>query len=73
MLVFRSEAHVEKWCKDWRMPRGAVLDLNTCWRLAEAWYGEDRRNPEWRRRTADEAKTLFTSLGLTSAFWNLQG
>jgi hypothetical protein len=54
------------------MPKGAILDLNTCWRLAEAWYGEDRRDPHWRRRAADEAQALFKSLGLTSPFWNLQ-
>jgi hypothetical protein len=72
MLVFRSEAHVDKWCKDWRMPRGAVLNLDVCRRLADAWYGPDRRDPHWRRRTADEAKVLFDSLGLTSPFWDLQ-
>jgi hypothetical protein len=73
MLVFRSEAHVEKWCRDWHMPRGAVLDLNRCWRLADAWYAADRRDPQWRRRTPDETQTLFTELGLTTAFWNLRG
>ena len=72
MLLFRSEEHVERWCKSWHMDRGAVLSLETGWRLAQAWYGPDRRQPDWRRRTVEEAETLFASLGLTAAFWNLR-
>ena len=71
MLVFRSEDHVEKWCRDWRFERGATLRLGQCWRLAEAWYGADRRDPLWRRRTPQEAQALFTELGLTGPFWRL--
>ena len=55
----------------WNLPRGEVLSLDRCWRLAKAWYGPDRREPEWRRRTVDEAEALFTELGLTSPFWRL--
>ena len=71
MLVFRSEGHVAKWCRDWRFDAGAILRLGVCWRLADAWYGPDRRDPNWRRRTAQETKELFGSLGLTDAFWDL--
>ena len=71
MLVFRSEDHVDKWCRDWRFERGAVLPLGQCWRLADAWYSADRRDPAWRRRTAAESQALFESLGLTSEFWRL--
>jgi len=71
MLLFRSEEHVEKWCRDWRFERGAVLPLGQCWRLAQAWYRDDRRNPQWRRRTPDQTQALFTQLGLTSPFWSL--
>ena len=71
MLFFRSEEHVEKWCRDWRFARGAVLTLGLCWRLAHAWYAADRRDPQWRRRTAGEAQSLFKELGLTSPFWSL--
>ena len=71
MLLFWSEEHVEKWCGDWNLPRGEVLSLDLCWRLAKAWYGPDRRAPEWRRRTVDETEALFTELGLTSPFWRL--
>jgi hypothetical protein len=71
MLLFWSEEHVQKWCRDWNLPRGEVLPLEKCWSLAEEWYGPDRREPGWRRRTADETEALFTELGLTSQFWRL--
>jgi hypothetical protein len=70
MLIFRSEEHIEKWCKSWRLPLGAVLSLEQAWKLADSWYG-DRLSPYWRRRTADEAHELFRSLALTSEFWRL--
>jgi hypothetical protein len=72
MLVFRSEDHIAKWCSDWRFERGAVLALDTCWRLADAWYSPDRRDPQWRRFSADEAHAIFASLGLTGDFWRLR-
>jgi hypothetical protein len=71
MLLFWSEEHVQTWRKDWRMEGGEVFSLQTCWGLAEAWYGADRREPEWRRKTVDEAQAVFDELGLTSAFWHL--
>jgi hypothetical protein len=73
MLLFWSEEHVQKWCRDWNLPRGEVLPLEKCWSLAEAWYGPDRREPGWRRRTVVETEALFTELGLTSRFWRLPG
>ncbi|HEX7419599.1 MAG TPA: hypothetical protein VF505_06910 [Thermoanaerobaculia bacterium] len=71
MLFFRSEEDVNRWCATWRLTRGAVLPIELGWRLAKAWYSEDRREPSWRRRTAEEAQSVFTSLGLTSDFWRL--
>jgi len=71
MLVFRSEEHVGKWCRDWHMHEGAIVRLGQCWKLAQAWYGPDRRDPQWRRFTVDEAQALFASLGLNSPFWRL--
>ena len=67
MSLFRSEEHLDRWTG----PRGAVLSLHTAWKLAQAWFGADRRLPEWRRRTPDEIRELFTSLGLTGDFWRL--
>jgi hypothetical protein len=78
MLLFRSEerrseerrheAHIDRWCKAWRLQRGAVLSVELAWKLADAWY-RDRMSAEWRRRTVDEAHELFRVLGLTSEFW----
>jgi hypothetical protein len=72
MLFFRSEEHVDRWCASWRFDRGAVLSLETGWKLAEAWYGDDRREPAWRRRNPEETEALFAELGLTSEFWSLR-
>jgi hypothetical protein len=71
MLAFRSEAHVERWCEQRGIPRGAVFSLEQLWRLAHAWY-HDRLDPAWRRRTPEEAEALFADLGLTGAFWRLR-
>jgi hypothetical protein len=70
MLAFRSEPHVDRWCTDRGLPRGAVFPLATAWRLARAWY-EGRLDPAWTRRTLDETQALFASLGLTGDFWRL--
>lgn len=72
MLLFRSEEHIDRWCTTWRLPKGAVMSLEQGWELARVWYGEDRRDPAWRRRTLEETEAVFADLGFTSAFWNLR-
>ena len=72
MLYFRSEEHIDRWCGAWRMERGGVMTLEQGWRLAVAWYGPDRRAPEWRRKTVDEVEQVFGEIGLISPFWNLR-
>lgn len=71
MLLFRSEEHVDRWCAQWRLPRGATMSLWQQWQLAVAWYGPDRRDPQWRRRSIDEVHALFESIGLQGPFWRL--
>ncbi len=68
MLLFRSEEHVDRWCKQWNQPRGESFSVETGWMLAQAWF-EGRVKQQ--RRTVDEANALFTSLGLTSDFWKM--
>jgi hypothetical protein len=68
MLLFRSEEHIERWCRSWRLPLGAILTMEQLWKLADAWYC-DRMSAEWQRRTIEQAHALFASLGLTSQFW----
>jgi len=49
---------------------GAVLTLRQLWDLSKQWYGT-RLEPDFRRPTADEARAIFASVGLTGAFWQL--
>ena len=72
MLLFRSEEHVDRWCGQWKLKRGGLLSLDQTNRLAQAWYGPDRREPTWRRKTVDETEALLAELGLTSPFWSLR-
>ena len=70
MLLFRSEEHVRRWCRQWRLPPGEIFTLEQQWGLARAWYG-DRMAPDWRRKTPEEVEAVFSELGLTSAFWDV--
>ncbi len=73
MLIFRSEEHIDRWCAMWNQPRGGTLTIEQAWRLAEAWYGQDRREPGWRRKTAEEARSVVAEIGMIGAFWSLTG
>jgi Alkylmercury lyase len=70
MLLFRSEEHVDRWCKQWNRPRGGTMSLAQGWMLAQLWYG-DRLAPEWRVKSAQEAQAVFSQVGLTADFWQL--
>ncbi len=61
MLLFRSEQHVDRWCK---------LGLQQGCRLAKEWYG-DRLSPAWRTKSASEAEAAFARIGLKGEFWKL--
>ncbi|MDQ6885096.1 MAG: alkylmercury lyase family protein [Candidatus Dormibacteraeota bacterium] len=67
MLLFRSEEHVRRSGE----PAGASMTVGQAWRLADRWY-RDRANPNWHRRTADEAEAVFADVGLSGDFWNLR-
>ena len=70
MQLFRSEEHVERWCRERGREPGAVFTLQQMWDLADAWY-RDRLRPDFRRRTPEEAEALFASLGLIGDAWKL--
>jgi hypothetical protein len=70
MLLFRSEQHVDRWCAQWRRPRGGTLSLLQGWKLAVEWYG-DRLSPTWRSKTVQEAQAAFARIGLVGDFWEL--
>jgi hypothetical protein len=70
MSLFRSEEHVDRWLERTNRSKGAVVDLQTVWRLAYAWY-PDPRWASWRPRTRDESQWVIGSVGLTGEFWEL--
>ena len=72
MLLFRDEAHVDRWCQALEMTRGALLTPEQAWQLAQGWY-KDKLKPECRRHTLEEAEALLETIGLTGAFWSLRG
>jgi len=70
MLLFRSEQHVDRWCRQWNRTRGGTLTLDQVWRLATEWY-RDRLSPLWRPKTTAEAQKAFAEIGLVGDFWKL--
>lgn len=66
MLLFRDEEHIERS----GVARGALLTVGQMWHVADAWY-HDRADPEWRRKTAQEAEAVFAAAGLWGDFWRL--
>lgn len=71
MLLFRSEEHIDRWCRARDLQQGAALTPDQGWRLAQGWY-KDKLKPEWRRHTLEEAEALLSDVGLTGPFWNLR-
>lgn len=72
MLLFRSEAHIDRWCLARDLSRGGVLTPEQGWRLAHGWY-KDKVRPDWRRHSLEETEALLAALGITGSFWNLRG
>jgi hypothetical protein len=68
MLVFRSEAHVDRWLAG--RPRGEVITIAKLSELANAWWG-DRLSPDWRPHTREQNQAILDQLGLTDPFWRL--
>jgi hypothetical protein len=61
MLVFRSEAHVDRWLGD--RPKGAIIPITKLAELATAWWG-DRLSSDWQPHTREQP-------GLTPVFGRL--
>jgi hypothetical protein len=49
---------------------GHSMSMHTCWELAQLWY-RGRMERDWMRLDIDRTQALFTSLGLTGKFWDL--
>ncbi len=69
MLFFRSEEFVNLWCQERGLEVCPVIDLETQWQLAVAWYG-NRLSPEARRPEPDEMVRIFADCGLEGPFWD---
>ena len=70
MLLFRSEDHIESWRTERSLERGASMTLKQQWELARRWYS-NRLDPDWRRRSPDEAQRVLAECGLSDPFWKL--
>ena len=68
MLVFRSEAHLDRWLGG--RPRGGVLPIPKLAELASAWWG-DRLAPDWQPHTREQNQAILEGLGLSGPFWQL--
>lgn len=68
MLLFRSEAHVDRWLAG--RPRGAVIPITKLAELAAAWW-DDRLSPTWQPRSREQNQAILDRLGLTGPFWHL--
>ena len=68
MLVFRSEAHLDRWLAG--RPRGAVVPIPKLAQLASAWWG-DRLAPDWRPHSREQNQAILEGLGLSGPFWRL--
>jgi hypothetical protein len=68
-LFFSAESEIDRWCTHHNLPKGEVISIATGIALAKKWFG-DYLEPTWTRKTADESRELFDSLGLTGTFWS---
>ena len=71
MLLFRSEAHVDRWLANRGVAKGAVFDVQTSFRLGKLWYA-NRLRRGWQPHPPDDAERIFEECGLTGAFWRLR-
>lgn len=69
-LVFRHAADVERWCRRHGYSRGDVQPLAKVYALGRRWYGR-HLDENWRKWTVDEARQIFSELGLTGPSWRL--
>ena len=68
MLLFRSEAHVDRWLGE--RDKGAVVPITKLAELAAAWW-TDRLSPDWQPHTREQNQAILDGVGLTGSFWSL--
>ena len=70
LLPFRAEQQIDDWSIRHRLPRGRAVPIMQAAALARAWYGK-HAEPNYRKWTPVEAQKIFSDVGLTGAFWEL--
>lgn len=68
MLVFRSEAHVDRWLAG--RTGGETITITKLAELATAWWS-DRVDPNWQPHSRDQNQVILDELGLVGEFWRL--
>ena len=68
MLLFRSEAWIDKWCQRNNLAHGEVLTLQQVWELSKLWY-HNRMSLEYHGRNVEQVAEIFKQAGLVSDFW----
>jgi hypothetical protein len=69
MLFFRSEEHVDRWCRVHSLPGRPLVSVEQLWQLAVTWYG-NRLTVASRRPGPDEMVGIFAGIGLDDLFWD---
>jgi hypothetical protein len=72
MLLFRSEEHVDRWCRSRALPKRPLVSMTQLWELSVAWYA-NRITEDSRRPMGDEVRQIFDRVGLTGPFWEIPG
>jgi hypothetical protein len=67
---FRDPRDVLSWSARHHLPHGEIVGIDRVLSLARGWYG-GYLEPEWRKWTVDEARAIFTSVGLETSHWQL--
>ncbi len=70
LLPFKSEQQIDKWSNHYGLPRGQAVPLEQTAALARTWYGK-HAEPDYRKWTPAEAQKIFSDVGLSGAFWEL--
>jgi hypothetical protein len=70
ILLFDSEAEIDRWCDRHGIAKGDVQPIQKIWEFSKVWYG-NHLNPDWVKWTAEEAKNIFERFGLVSPTWNI--
>lgn len=70
MLLFENESRIEEWCEKHRINKGDVQPITKVWEFAKVWYG-NHLNPEWKKWTSAEARSIFDRFELTGEIWEI--